>query len=51
VAGLPGANVVTTTAHPVMTSARLASRAPYGVSADLRALADLGRTPRAALAE
>lgn len=51
VAGLPGANVVTTTAHPVMTSARLASRAPYGVSADLRTLADLGRMPRAALAE
>ena len=48
---LPGARVVTTSAHPVLTSARLGSRAPLGVGADLRALADRCRSPRAALAE
>jgi glycosyltransferase involved in cell wall biosynthesis len=48
---LPGARVVTTTAHPVLTSARLVSRAPLGVGADLRALTELCRSPRAALAE
>ncbi len=51
VAELPGARVVTTTAHPVLTSARLGSRAPLGVGADLRALAGLCRGTKAALAE
>jgi glycosyltransferase involved in cell wall biosynthesis len=48
---LPGAQVVTTTAHPVLTSARLVARAPLGVGADLRALAGMCRSPMAALAE
>ena len=48
---LPGARVVTTTAHPVLTSARLVARAPLGVGADLRALAEMCRSPTAALAE
>jgi len=48
---LSGARVVTTTAHPVLTSARLVSRAPLGVGADLRTLAERCRSPRTALAE
>ena len=49
VAALPGTHVITT-AHRVMTSVRLASRAPYGVGADLRVLDDVGRTATSALA-
>jgi glycosyltransferase involved in cell wall biosynthesis len=37
-AALPGTRVVTTSAHPVMTSSRLTARAPSGLASDLRRL-------------